>query len=343
LLTRAEKEKQVIELYEGGKNYRDIAKEVRISLKDISSIIRKHTGKQGRAEQHQQQERQQEETIDTKVFKLFDEGETPVKVAISLNLPAGEVTRLQTEYRKLMGLQELNQLQEEIGNDIFELRQTYQFAKERGYTPRQLIDAAAHLDELALLRSENKRLVQENQNLEEQTQNKTIELDESNGNLAIVQQDLNSINAGIQKNKEELERLNNKKLQVQTVIANLNTSAGYQQTTRIAEAAASGILMQNKAVLLAACRALFQALKYEPRNELQILIYGSLSYPNYEPGNASMPQNYTQMRQAILLQAAEEIYKDLLAKAVNSTMSTAFSTWSSPGYQLNWTDTRSRQ
>ena len=175
-------------------------------------------------------------------------------------------------------------------------------------------------------------LMQENQNLEKQKQNKTIEQEQINKNIAIAQQNLDSMNAGIQANAEELERLSRQQLQVQTVIAGMNTSAGYQQMMRIAEAASRRILTQNQVVLAAALQALFQALKEEPRNQLQSLIYGSLSYPFYEPGNGRMPQNYLQLRQAILVQAAEDMYKDLLAKAVNTTMSSAIYSQSGSGY-----------
>ena len=344
MLTKPEKERLVIELYEQGKTYRDIAKEVHMSPGDISSIIKRHTGEpQADAEKGKQQQQEQEQTIDTKVFKLLDEGKTPIQVAIILNLPSAEVTRLHTEYRKLVGLQELNQLHKEIGDDIFEFHHTYKFIKAHGYAPSQLIEAAEHLDELPLLRSEREELMQENQNLEKQKENKTIELEQINENTAIAQQNLDSMNAGIQANTGELERLNRQQLQVQTVIAGMNTSAGYKQMQRIAESSARSILTLNKVVLGAALRALFQALRYEPRNELQLLIYGSLSYPLYEPGNGMMPQNYLQLRQAILLQAAEEMYKDLVAKAVNTTMSSALYAQSGSGYPLNWDESRYRQ
>jgi DNA-binding NarL/FixJ family response regulator len=334
LLTRAEKERLVIGLYEEGKTYREIAKEVHMSSGDISSIIKRHVGEPP-ADPEKDKQQQQEQTIDTKVFKLLDEGKTPIQVAITLNLPSAEVTRLHTEYRKLIGLQELNQLHKEIGDDIFEFHRTYKFIKGHGYVPSQLIEAAGHLVELPLLRSEREQLIQENQNLEKQKENRSIVLEQINENIAIAHQNLDSMNAGIQANAEELERLNRQKLQVQTAIASLNTSAGYQHIIRIAEAAASSILAKNQVVLLAALRALFQALKEEPRNQLQLLIYGSLSYPLYEPGNGRMPQNYLELRQAILLQAAEEMYKDLLAKAVNTTMSSALYTRSGSGYPLN--------
>jgi hypothetical protein len=149
-------------------------------------------------------------------------------------------------------------------------------------------------------------------------ENKSTEIYNS---IVTAKQDLNSINLGIEVNREELERLNRQKLQVQTALVNMNTSLGYQQVLRTAEAAAGNILKQNQAVLGAALRAVFQALKEEPRNELQILIYGSLTYPMYEPRNGNMPRNYLQLRQAVILQAAEEIYNDLLAKVVGNTMS----------------------
>src|SRR5437870_7395422 len=114
--------------------------------------------------------------------------------------------------------------------------------RTRGYVPSQLIEAAEHLDELPLLRSEREELIQENQNLEKQKENKAIELNRINENIAIAQQNLDSMNAGIQANTGELERLNRQQLQVQTVIAGMNTSAGYQQMMRIAESSARSIL-----------------------------------------------------------------------------------------------------
>jgi hypothetical protein len=260
-----------------------------------------------------------------------------------LNLPSAEVTRLHTECLKLTGLQELNQLYKEIGNDIFEFHRTYQFIKAHGYAPSQLIEAAEHLDELPLLKSEREELIQENQNLEKQKSNKAIELEQMNENIAIAQQNLDSMNAGIQANAEELERLSRQQLQVQTVIAGMNTSAGYQQMQRIAETATRNILKQNEVILVTALRSIFQTLKEEPRNQLQSLIYGSLNYPFYEPGNGRMPQNYLQMRQAILVQAAEDMYRELLAKAVNATISSTLYAQSGSVYPMNSNDNRYRQ
>jgi hypothetical protein len=75
--------------------YRDIAKEVHMSFGDISAIIRRHTGE---PEKKQQQQKEEEPTTDTKVFRLLEEGKSPVQVATGLNLPADEVERIQRVY-----------------------------------------------------------------------------------------------------------------------------------------------------------------------------------------------------------------------------------------------------
>jgi hypothetical protein len=280
------------------------------------------------------EQQQQEQTIDTKVFKLFEEGETPVQVAITLNHPSTEVTRLHREYWKLIGLQELDRLYEEAGDDIFQFHRTYELIKKEGYTPQQLIDAADHLDELPLLRSEREQLTQEIQNLVDQK-------DQLNESMGFARMDLNSINLGIDVHKKELERLNYEKRQYESLIASMNSSTGCQRIRSIAEGAARDILTDNMVVLGAALHALLQALSEEPRNELQLVIYGSLRYPLYQPSNGSPPQNYIQLRQEVLLKSAEEMYQDLLAKAVNNTMSSI--TDDQPSFSPPWRGNQFRQ
>jgi hypothetical protein len=321
-LTRAEKEKRVIELLELHKSTREIADEVHMSFGDIGSIRRRHYG-----ETEAQTKNKGEITLstDTQVFKMFEEPKTPVQVAIELNLKSNEVGRLYKEWWQLKGLHQLNQLYEQIGDDIFQFHSTYKYIKDRGYTPHQLIDVANHLGQLPLLRSEREQLKQEIQNLVDQKA-QLIE------DTTMAQQDLNAIKIGVRVNRQELERLNNLKQQIQSIIAGIQASAGYQQIQRIAEASARDILTDNMVVLGAALRALLQSLSEEPSHQLQTIIYGSLRYPLYEPRNGSQPQNYIQLRQAVILRSAEEMYEDLLAKVDKNTMSSALNTPTGSGY-----------
>jgi hypothetical protein len=321
-LTRAEKEKRVIELLELHKSTREIADEVHMSFGDIGSIRRRHYG-----ETEAQTKNKGEITLstDTQVFKMFEERKTPVQVAIELNLKSNEVGRLYKEWWQLKGLHQLNQLFEEIGDDIFQFHRTYKSITKAGYTPHQLIDVANQLDELPLLRSEREQLMQEIQNLVDQK-------DQLNESMGIARMDLNSINLGIDVQRKEFERLSYEKRQYERLVASVNNRAGCQRIRAIAEATARSILTDNMAVLGAAFRALLHSLSEEPRHQLQTIIYGSVGYPLYEPRNGHPPQNYIQLRQAVLLQSAEDTYQELLAQTLHNTMSSALNMPAGSGY-----------
>ena len=101
MLTREEKEKQVVHLYEQGKSIREIAHELHLSFSTISSVIKRHTG-----EANAEIEKKQTE-VDSRVFKLFEAGKTPIQVVIESGLNAGEVLKLNKEWMELKGLKEL--------------------------------------------------------------------------------------------------------------------------------------------------------------------------------------------------------------------------------------------
>ncbi len=94
-----ERKKRVIDLYYNqGKTMREIAKIERMSIRDISAIIKEE---EARRQKHKQQE------IFAQAYQLFSEGKTTVEVAIELNLPASKVSKLYREYWKLKGLDKL--------------------------------------------------------------------------------------------------------------------------------------------------------------------------------------------------------------------------------------------
>jgi transposase len=73
-----ERKKRVIDLYYNqGKTTREIAKIERMSIRDISAIIKEE---KARRQKYKQQE------ISAQAYQLFSEGKTPVQVAITLNL-----------------------------------------------------------------------------------------------------------------------------------------------------------------------------------------------------------------------------------------------------------------
>jgi cytidylate kinase len=91
-MTKQERERVVLELYHNqGKTVREIAKEARMSFRNIGSILNKV---QERKEQQQDMDdnvsdknHQQEQhlSLSTQAYKLFSEGKAPIEVAVALN------------------------------------------------------------------------------------------------------------------------------------------------------------------------------------------------------------------------------------------------------------------
>jgi hypothetical protein len=114
ILTKKERERLVVELYNQGKTYHEISKLARISPRDIGVILNKAVEEktqgikqQDDAKEFREQE-QQHLTLSAQAYKLFSEAKTPLQVAIALNLRESEATKFYKEYWKLKQLHNLN-------------------------------------------------------------------------------------------------------------------------------------------------------------------------------------------------------------------------------------------
>ena len=113
MLTRQEREQAVLDLYNQGKTIRDIAREVRISFRDIGVVLKKEEEKMEKEKQRTRFENNMTFTegdnswgtnsSSTQAYKLFSQGRTPVEVAIELDLNEKQVTKHYMEYWKLKG------------------------------------------------------------------------------------------------------------------------------------------------------------------------------------------------------------------------------------------------
>jgi DNA-binding CsgD family transcriptional regulator len=102
ILTRQERERLVIDLYNQGKTYREISKEARISLRDIGIILNKavEDKKTERLKQEhdnnnleKKQQEQQDLSLSAQAYKLFSDRKTPLEVAIALNIGESRATK----------------------------------------------------------------------------------------------------------------------------------------------------------------------------------------------------------------------------------------------------------
>jgi transposase len=93
IIRRQERERLVLELYNQGKTIREIAKEARMSFRDIGAILNKTlkekteaTKEQGQDNTRAQCNQQENLSLSAQAYKLFSDRKTPLEVAIALNL-----------------------------------------------------------------------------------------------------------------------------------------------------------------------------------------------------------------------------------------------------------------
>ena len=139
MLTRQEREQNVLSLYNEGKTIREIAKEIRMSFRDIGAVLKKEE------KEKERQKRQLENnttpnsdstesgmSLSTQAYKLFSQAKTPVDVAMELNPSEKQVTKYYKEYWKLKGLYKLNLVYEEIKDDIAYFVKLHRLSKAQG-------------------------------------------------------------------------------------------------------------------------------------------------------------------------------------------------------------------
>lgn len=129
------KERRVVECRKLGMSYKQISKEVMISVRDIKPILKKYrvddvsgyTDNDGNADPDSLM------SISSKAYKLFsEEMMPPLEVAIALNLEAPEAMRYHDEFLELNGRGTLAKLFKEIGNEgISWLLHLYIIAKSK--------------------------------------------------------------------------------------------------------------------------------------------------------------------------------------------------------------------
>jgi DNA-binding Lrp family transcriptional regulator len=207
VLTRSEKERRIIEMYEAGHTIREIAREVHMSFGPIGNIIRKVTGDSGIDSKPIMSK-------ETDALKLFHEGKIPVEVAIDLDISSDETEDLYLEYLKLVHLHHLVLIYKELKYQLPSFVKLYRILRIRGIKEEDAADLIKDAKQIPFLRSTFWDLTNANTNLEEQRNGKISELTNIQNEverhktyLEIGQHELNRINFEIMEKNRELQDL----------------------------------------------------------------------------------------------------------------------------------------
>jgi hypothetical protein len=306
--TRKEREKLVVDLYKQGMNYAQIAKEARMSLRDIGPIL-------NRSGEYQSL------SYVSQVFKMLKEGHNIMDIAIALNLREKEVSEYYREYWNLNGKYQLSLIYEEIGNEgLWSIVELYKRTKSEGLTPQQVTRI---LKTTTTLQRQNIDLDGENARLEVGNKEAAKTFQRLTDLIQKDQRTLEENDSVILRQKREIENLDIEKARREQIINSIRlNNQTCIKVKQIVKREIESIVSDPRKLIKIALASLFQSSRKHP-GKLQALYYNTSPLLSVEqilsqPRVSQIPSSpgYAE-EEKLLLDDAEEAYNSMMDAITN--------------------------
>ena len=283
MLTRQEREQIVLDLYNQGKTIRDIAKEVRMSFRDIGAVLKKEEEKERQKKQlnnyntttRDSDNNQRHVSLSAQAYELFSQAKTPVEVAIELDLRESQVTKYYKEYWKLKGMYKLNLIHDEIKDDIAYFAKLYRLSKAAGNTPEhvvRLLNIANN--DLPALENKYKKLQRNVNDLESKALDAGITLEDLKSQIQNANMRLNTYHLSCQKEVKKTLELHRQNMELNSLLRQFkNSDEEYLKIRYAAKQVVSGVLSDSRQLLKFAILSLTESLRTDP-TKFNFLIHG---------------------------------------------------------------------
>src|SRR5918995_2562556 len=253
-LTRQEKEQLVLELYNQGKNYHEIAKEARISLRNIGPILNKSGVEQSLS-------------ISSRAYIMFSEGKNPNEVAITLNIREPEATQFYREYWNLQHLYSLYQIYQEIKFNIEYFVNLYRHAKAAGFNIQQVIRLLNIANnDLPAVENRCQQLRREEASLKFSNQNAAKTLQDLNNQISDEYKTLDQYRLFCKQEKQEIDKILEQKTGLQEYIECFQKNNDvYLKIKETIKLEVKRILTNPRQLLSTALVSLIESSRIDPR------------------------------------------------------------------------------
>jgi cell division protein FtsL len=295
MLTRQEKERKVIDLYNNqNKTYREIAKEVRICPRDIGIILKKVSG-----EKEEKQDRKHSLlSPSSQAYRLFLEGKTPIEAAIALDLGESETIKYYEEYLNLKQMHELRMVYDEIGPDVMYFLELYKLSKDVHMKPEHVVNLLQVSNRyLPIVQQKYRKLMKETDSLESEKQKLKI----------LWSQIRLSINT-LDNYKKEIKNLQMQKINLGILI----NSGRYEKVRQIIEKEVGISLSKRRDLLKLAVASVLESLRQDP-DKYNLLIKSNQYYLG--PYAASNP--HIDAYRNVILDESQKLF-ELIARNLTS-------------------------
>jgi hypothetical protein len=282
MLTRPEREQLVIDLYNQGKTIRDIAKEVRISFRDIGAVLKKEEKKERQKKQSDNNtsttdgdNNQRGLSLTAQAYELFSQDKTPVEGAIELDLRESQATKYYKEYWKLKGLYKLNLIYEEIKDDITYFLKLHRLSKAAGMSTdhvMKLLEVAN--SDLPALEFRYEKLQRNVEHLESKELDASITLEELKSQIQDANQMQDSCRLSCQKEVRKMLQLHRQNMRLNNLLIQFKSgNEEYLKIRYTAKQAVRSVLSDSRQLLKFALLSLIESLRADPI-KFDFLIHG---------------------------------------------------------------------
>jgi hypothetical protein len=240
---------------------REIAKIERMSIRDISAIIKEE--EEARRQKYKQQE------LSAKSYKLFSEGKTSVQVVTILNLREPEVTKLYREYWKLKGLDKLITIDKETNGKIWPVWKLYQrLVNKRRMSIAQVVNVVEiAIHKLPHMESLYKQAKDEAEKMQPTIQRLANDIEARKNKISLLDSIAISCEQDCKRTKQQVQELTDKKDRIEKLIANIlnNDDECYSKLKHIIKENVKAVLAEKRVLISISFAALIQTLKADPQ------------------------------------------------------------------------------
>jgi hypothetical protein len=286
MLTRQEKERLVIELYNQGRTIRDIAREVRMSFRDIGAILKKTSG-------DKEEDQDKEQSLlppSSQAYKLFSEGKTPIEVAIALDLGESETTKYYEEYLNLKQMHELRMVYDEIGPDVMHFLELYKLSKDDNMKPEHVVNLLKMSNRyLPIIEQKYRKLMKEVDSLESEKQK-----------LKNLWSQIRLSIKTLDNYKKEVKNLQKEKISLEILLSN----GQYEKVRQIAKKEVNNSLSERRDLLKLAVASVSESIVRDPK-KYNFLINSS----KYYGGQYSASHFYIDVYRDLILDEVQRLFE----------------------------------
>lgn len=255
VLTRKEKEDLVVDLYNEGKTYREIAKEVRICPRDIKTILQKSSNGN---------ESEQMLSKAAQAYDLFSRGKSPMEVAVSLDLREPEVNQLYKESWNLKQIGDLNRIYLETRGNLAHFLTLYKMSKAAGYTAEHVVWLLGLANSLPELEQRYNYLKSEVDWLQVKKQYLLNLIQDYEGQISTLGKTFDDYCRSCEQEREKLADLQAKRMKEKNITRHLENNKA--EIKKITEEKVHVLLSNRKAILKLAVLCITESIRGNPEN-----------------------------------------------------------------------------